>query len=291
MSESNKMLRKIIVGAIAVTGLAGVFSTSAKAATVTNIVKSREEVPYLIVGETIDDQGYTITYGQDSSPYGQYGLPLSYPTPVADKTASDFLANLSNPATQNFNGFPPGTVTSLPLDFGSAGTGTFQGQGTILAPNGSLFPQNDSNQLFAFGNRSAPVNEPGSTFNEIDFSKPVGAIGFSLSSPRGNPVSSTNLELTELDGTTKMIGFPVGGQSGQTTISYVDLVAQSLSEQFTKIRFIGDSSHIQSFGLENVTAASFDQIKKPTPVPEPTTMLGSLGAIAFGVVLRRKFKK
>ncbi|MDF5721506.1 MAG: PEP-CTERM sorting domain-containing protein [Rhizonema sp. PD37] len=285
------MLRRIIVGAIAVTGLIGVFSTSTKAATVTNISANNPDYPYLIAGQIISDQGYTLTYEQDTS-FNQNGLPpLSYPTPFSDQASKNFLDSLSNPTTQDFNNLPSGTVvTSLPLNFGSAGTGTFQGQGTILAPNGSIYPQNNSNQLFAIGNRSIAANLPGSTYDEVDFSKPIGALGFSVSIPRFTTYSNTTLELTEIDGTIKQIGLPIVGTS-ENKISYIDVVAQSLSEQFTKIRFVGNSSRIQTFALGNITAANFSQIKSSTPVPEPTGTLGSLGAIAFGIVLRRKVKR
>ncbi len=276
------MLRKIIVGAIAV-GAMGFSATSAKAAVVKKIVYGNPS--YLIFGETIEDEGYDYSFGFDDSLDNGKSFNTSYSTDAKN----NFISSLVNPTTQDFNSFASGEVTSLPLNFGDAGTADFKGKG-VLSKNNNFYPQNNS-QILEIGNRTDYEFVPGSTFNEFDFSKPISAIGFSIYPGTDSAWSPTNLELTKLDGTTKQISFPAQSYNGLPEKVYFDVTAQNLSEQFSKIRFLGESSRIQGFALEGITAAGFDQVKKPTPVPEPTTILGSSMAIAFGVVLRRKFKK
>ena len=277
------MLRRIIVGAIAV-GAMGLSATSAKAAVVTNVVYGNPS--YLIFGETVEDEGYNYSFGFDNSPDNGKSFNTSY----SIDAKNNFISNLINPTTQDFNSFAPGAVTSLPLNFGDAGTANFKGNG-LLSENNSAYAQSNS-QTLSIGNRTDFQNVPGSTFNEFDFSKPVSAIGFSVYPGTFSAMSPTNLELTKLDGTTKEISFPSQPyDSGTPERVYFDVTAQNLSDQFSKIRFIGESSRIQSFALESITAAGFNQIRQSTPVPEPTSVLGSLTAIAFGIVLRRKVKK
>lgn len=74
-------------------------------------------------------------------------------------------------------------------------------------------------------------------------------------------------------------------------MSYYGVIAQDQSEQFTQVRLTGNSSRLARLGLDDLTVASLDQVKKPTPVPEPLTVLGSFMAAGLGLVLRRKYKQ
>ena len=264
------MLRRILVGAIAV-GVAGSFDNSA--------------------------QAFQLGQGADTSPnsYSSNGALIvadNYATPNSNAESNRFLTSLTNPTMQDFNSFALGDVTSLTLNFGSAGTGIFQGKGTITSD--SAYPNSTGNQVLSTANSTLNPNPgtSGSHFDEISFSQPISAFGFSVLLAKNSFArSQTLLELTQVDGSIKDINVPINGTDRLSTVGYIDVTAQNLSEQFTKVKFLGASSRVQSFALSNITAATFGQIKASTPVPEPTSILGSGMAIAFGIVLRRKVKR
>ncbi len=195
-------------------------------------------------------------------------------TPNANAVSSNFLSNLIDPSTENFEEFAPGIFPSFFLDFGNAGTGTFEGRGTLYnLPSGviddSFYPVS-GNQFLRIGSRVG--SDYNATFNTITFSNPVGAIGFYYTGLR-NVLNSTLLELTLTNGTRREFRIPDVSVSGnETSVFYYGIIAQDQSEQFTQVRLISDRSRSSSLGLDNLTVASFDQIKEPTPVLEPLTV-------------------
>lgn len=214
-------------------------------------------------------------------------------TPNANAASSNFLSNLIDPLTENFEGFTPGQVSSLSLNLGRAGTATYQRKGDIKNVPSDTIPGNffpiSGDQFLLVDNTSDPGTFPRSTVNSITFSNPVAAIGLYATGVR-RLLNETLLELTLTDGSTKE--FVIPDFSGPAaSAAYLGVIAQDESEQFTKVTFTSSSSRLGNYGVDDLTIASFDQVKKSTPVPEPFTVLGSFMAAGLGLVLRRKYKQ
>jgi hypothetical protein len=215
-------------------------------------------------------------------------------TPNADAASSNFLSNLIDPLTENFEGFTPGQVSSFSLNLGGAGTATYQRKGDIKnvptdTIGGNFFPISGDQFLLVDNTPDPGSNNPRSTVNSITFSNPVAAIGLYATGVR-NLLNQTLLELTLTDGSRKEFVIPnVLGPAASA--AYLGVIAQDESEQFTKVTFTSNSSRLGNYGLDDLTVASLDQVKKSTPVPEPFTLLGSFMAAGVGLVLRRKYKQ
>ena len=247
----------------------------------------------LLVSTASSANAFTVTIGGDIRFNNTQDTSRLPSTPNANAASSNFLSNLIDPLTENFEGFAPGQVSSFSLNLGSAGTATFEGKGDIKnVPTGtsgdSFFPIS-GNQFLLIGNRTDLPNVPGSTFNSIAFSNPVAAIGFYATGLK-NLFNQTFLEVTLTNGSIQKLIIP-NAPIGTTSALYFGITAQDQSEQFTQVRFTTDSSRISGLGVDELTIASLDQVKKSTPVPEPFTVLGSFMAAGLGLVLRRKYKQ
>jgi hypothetical protein len=247
----------------------------------------------LLVSTASSANAFTVSFGGDVRFNNTQDTSRLPSTPNASAASSNFLSNLIDPLTENFEGFAPGQVSSFSLNLGGAGTATFQGKGDIKnVPSGTIgdsFYPISGNQFLLIGNRTDPPNVPGSTFNSIAFSNPVAAIGFYATGLK-NILNQTFLELTLTNGSIEELIIP-NASLGTTSALYFGVIAQDQSEQFTQVRITGNSSRISGLGLDDLTVASLDQVKKPTPVPEPLTVVGSFMAAGLGLVLRRKYKQ
>lgn len=247
----------------------------------------------LLVSTASSANAFTVFFGGDvrfNNTYDPSRLPS---TPNATAASSNFLSSLIDPLTENFEGFAPGQVSSFSLNLGGAGTATFQGKGNIRnVPSGTIgdsFYPISGNQFLGIDNRTNLPNVPGSTFNSIAFSNPVAAIGFYATGLK-NLLNETYLELTLTNGAIEELIIP-NAPLGSTSALYYGVIAQDRGEQFTQVRFTTKNSRISGLGLDDLTIANFDQVKKSTPVPEPLTVLGSFMAAGLGLVLRRKYKQ
>ena len=119
--------------------------------------------------------------------------------PNADAARASFLSNLSNPGTEDFEGFSDNTGTPLVINFPGAGvTATVQGSGSVqtltTGTNGvGRFPISGDNYY-----------EANSTFSVV-LSDPVAAFGF-YATDIGDFGGQVQLSL--LNGTTQIITVP-----------------------------------------------------------------------------------
>jgi hypothetical protein len=247
-----------------------------------------------VIGIGNPADAYQIYFSRDIHPdpndYGAERLPS---TPLADAARNSFLKNLVNPETETFEGFAPGSNVPLSINF-SGVTATFDGVGTILnLPTGiygvGQYPISGNQFLETSTGFYDDSSEDRLLFgNPIRFSNPVAALGFYATGLDFQPeMSPTQLRFTRTDGS--IFSFDIPTTSGiDTSVLYFGIIAENPSELFTTATFRPLSSRTNGFGLDDLTVASFDQVK---PVPEPLTILGSLAAGGFGVALRRKYKQ
>lgn len=234
-----------------------------------------------------------IFLGGDSRSTLNTNIPASRPdsTPQSDAARNDFLSRLSNPQTENFESFTPGNASGIQINF-SGTTATFNGRGTIRnVPSGTSVGQypTSGNQFLYTSNGNLEQTSRGLfiTLNSFDFSVPVSSVGFYLTGITIPLGASTIIEVTKVNGTKEGVELPFGAHYNElyeNSIVYFGAISDNPDDYISKINFNSRFSRRGVFAFDDLTIDA-------KPVPEPLTILGSLVAGVFGLIMRSKYKK
>jgi hypothetical protein len=231
----------------------------------------------LLATSTPSHAAYLTFFGEDLG-LGE-GTPLPS-SPNADNARNDFFSNLVGVGTESFEGFSGGTSLPITANFG-ADTATLSGSGSVqsvtpgttngfgrYAISGSNFVETTSDLLLSF---SAPQAAFG--FYGVDIGDFNGQVTLTLA---GGGTQSFN------------VGNVIGGRGGG--VLYFGLIATTAAETFTSIQFGNTNPGTDFFAFDDFTIGTLEQVQ---PVPEPTTILGTLAFSALGgsTWLKRKRKQ
>ncbi|MDJ0846199.1 hypothetical protein [Crocosphaera sp.] len=234
-------------------------------------------------------QAFQIFFGEDIN--NSSFIPLSSFS-NATLAESQFLSNLIDVKTEDFESFNSGNNLPLDLTF-SGSTGDIKamlsgGNGTIISiPTGSTnrFGRYAISPTNFFELKAGATN----TF-QIDFEIQVAAFGF-----YGIDIGDFGgqLELELVNGTTEKLTVPntLGNQvNTDGSVLFYGLIAEDVSKQFTKVKFLTTTGRGDVFGFDDFTVGDIKQIKK---VSESSSILslGIFGLIALGLGFKIKFKK
>ena len=187
----------------------------------------------------------TIFFGEDSG-LGEGDRLTS--TPNADAARADFLAQLTNPGTENFESFADGAVAPLAVDFGAAGTATLQGTGEIEeVPDGT----NGYGRYPISGDKYWETSD----VIYIEFTEPQAAFGF-----YGVDVGdfSGQLTITYEDGSTQKVTIPHTMNSPGGTVIYFGFI--DLDNPFTTATFGNTAPGTDYFGFDDFTIGTKEQV-------------------------------
>lgn len=229
------------------------------------------------IGIGMPAHAYQTFFGEDLGLGENTRLPS---TPNADTARNNFLSNLVGVGTENFEGFAPGSTPPLSVAFPGAGTATLLGTGSIenvpTGTNGFGRYPISGNQFF----------ETDSGNFSLNFSNPVAAFGF-----YGVDIGDFNgqVTLTLLSGQTQTLTVPNSLNIQGGSVLYYGLIAENPSEVFTSVTFGNTLSGTDTFGFDDLTIGSLQQVQPPQSVPEPASLLGLLTiGISTGCFLKRK---
>ena len=196
----------------------------------------------------------------------------------SDAARADFFSYLIGVGTEDFESFSYGTSAPLTVDFGSAGTATLTGMGSIKS--------GDSVGRWAIsGTQYWEAPGSSSSLFSIVFSDPIAAFGF-----YGTDIGDFNgqVTVTTMNGenTTYTIPHSMGQANYANTCLYWGVI--DTENLFTSITFANTGSGSDWFGFDDFSIGSLEQVD-PTPhVPEPATLLLlGMGFLGLGVLRRR----
>gem|GEM_PF-2306067 len=211
----------------------------------------------VLLGSTSNTVAQPTTFFGEDSGLGEDTRLTS--TPNADAARAEFLAQLTNPGTENFESFSDGAVVPLAVDFGAAGTATLQGTGEIEEiPTGT----NGYGRYPISGDKYWDTN---SSFS-IDFTEPQAAFGF-----YGIDVGdfSGQLTITYEDGFTQTVPISHTVNSPGGTVIYFGFI--DTDHPFITLTF-GTTTGEDWFGFDDFTIGTIEQVV-PTPTPTPSPEL------------------
>jgi hypothetical protein len=191
---------------------------------------------FVLLGLTTSAVAQPTTFFGEDSGLGEGTRLPSHPN--ADAARADFLAQLTNPGTEDFESFTDGAVAPLAADFGAAGTATLLGPGFIAnIPSGT----NGVGRYPISGDKYWDTN---SNFY-VEFSDPQVAFGF-----YGVDIGdfSGQLTITYEDGTSSTLTVPhtVNGPGG--TVIYYGFI--DTDKPFIKVSF-GTTTGDDYFGFDD----------------------------------------
>ncbi|MDB9315366.1 S8 family serine peptidase [Spirulina sp. CS-785/01] len=187
------------------------------------------------------DAGYNWTwtyFGEDLHTQGN-DIRLDS-TPNTDAAKADFLANLNNIETVNFENFNDGDQPTT-LDFGST-KATLTGHAVIhdipTTTNGGMFPTSGDKFLGSYND----------TELTLEFDNPQSAFGFTVTDAEGGPFTAT---LHHEDGTTSELKIPLQGTWPQNSGSALFYGITDIQTPFTGIT-IHKPGNTERIGLDDL---------------------------------------
>jgi hypothetical protein len=250
-----------------------------------------------IASGTIDPaSAFTVFLGED---VGANGNINAIPNSQAKAKELDFLSRLTSYQTEDFEGILAGsnTTTLVGID-ATITTANSITSGVSNVPYGSPIPgfPNFTNSRFPISeNQYYEVGTTnGVTTTKITFANPMAAFGFYATDIENQEGITLLLEGTNGINTPFVIPTQANGTSGAAL--YYGLIADNSTQQFNSLTFslttpVSNQNKLNDrFGIDNLTGASFAQIKPSTAVPEPFTIIGTLVGGTAAWRMRKKLK-
>jgi hypothetical protein len=210
----------------------------------------------------------TIFFGEDLG-LDEYTRLTSHPN--ADSARANFLAQLSNPGTEDFESFDDNKAAPIAVDFGRAGTATLQGNGEI-------------EEILTGTNKRGRYPISGDKYWEssrnfyIEFTDPQVAFGFygvDIGDFRGQ------LTVTYEDGSAETILIPHTTDSFGGTVIYFGFI--DLDNPFINATFGHTGAEEDIFGFDDFTIGTKEQVV-PTP-KRPSGGQAAAAAIAIAAIM------
>ena len=196
--------------------------------------------------------------------------------PNADAARDDFLAHLTNAGVEDLESFVAGTGAPLNIDFGTAGTATLEGTGSIQSvPTGT----NGYGRYPISGDKYWEVQGD----FEIEFTTPQVAFGF-----YGIDVGDFNGQLTieYTSGETETVTIPHTTSAAGGAVIYYGFI--DLSNPFTSVTFGNTGSGTDVFAFDDFTIGTREQIIE-NEIPEfPTVAIPMVGIIGMMFLFQRR---
>ncbi len=204
----------------------------------------------------------------------------------ATNAQASFLAGLINPGVETFESYANGTGGPLAINFAGAGvTATLGAGGSIVSlADGAT---NGVGRYGVTGDPDATENFwETSSSQTITFSAPVAAFGFfgiDIGDFNGQVTVTTSGGLNQVFN----VGNTLNGNGGSVLFwGVIDTAAT-----FTSITFGNTAPGSDFFAFDNFTVGSLAQVKDPTRVPEPgTLLLLSMGLLGVAASRKRKLR-
>lgn len=202
---------------------------------------------------------------------------LGAPTTNSDAARNSFFSNLTGVGTETFESIASGTANPS-LTFPGAGSATLTGGGSVLDfPNAGRFAISGSNY---YNTNSSSAG--------IAFGAPISAFGF-YATDVGDYGGQLTLTLTDtLSNVTILNVGNTIGSGGSTSGSALYFGFYDLTTQYVSVAFGNSAGGSDSFGYDNLSIGSAEQVT-PVGVPEPLTMsLFGAGLIGAAALRRRR---
>jgi len=219
-----------------------------------------------------------VSFGAHAAPVSFFGLDATaglgsnlLVQPNSDAARNSFFANLTGVGTDTFESYALGVTAPLAMSFGTAGTATLTGTGTLTGP-----PPSGSNQ-YGIGNSKYWFTNTGDF--TINFSAPIAAFGL-----YGIDIESEMvLELTKSGGGTVTVD-PGVTTNNSGSIFYFGFF--DTTNTYTSIRFVNPTGGNDFYAFDNMSIGSREQVTA-VPVPEPGT-IALVGLALMGLAASRR---
>lgn len=217
--------------------------------------------------------------------------------PNSDAANSAFFTNLVGVGTETFEGIAAGSIPPIPITFAGAGTATItdSGQGGVNVQNNlQSFPfDNGTNGVGRFAISGDQYLEVDSGGFAINFNNPGGIAAFGFyATDLGDFGGDLTLTLTALNGTTSVLDVhnmtSPNGTGSPEDGSVVYFGFYDTATAYTSIAFNNSQAGIDSFGFDNFSVGSLQQIQPSVPEPSSLAGLFGLGLAAFAAARRRR---